>query len=303
MSSTKFADTFERVELKYLMNEEQYTELRRRIREIAHDDAYGETLICNVYYDTPDYSLIRRSLEKPKYKEKLRIRSYGIPAGGPVKKGIAAFTENRSPVFIEIKKKYAGVVYKRRVALPYDCAMLCLRGEKRLEQQFCEKQPRENPLQENRFTAEQFSHRQIAREIEYFIGHYEQLQPAMGITYRRIAMEGNTDPGLRITFDRDLRWQTEDLSLCAGSVGEPILQPGQHLMELKIAHAIPLSIVRILSDLEIRQVSFSKYGRAYEMFCSQKERENYLCQIYYFNPFSKVKASQQDRSLRAQSAQ
>lgn len=303
-STLRFAGTFERVELKYLLNEQQYTELRRRVGEIAHDDAYGETLICNVYYDTPDYALIRRSLAKPKYKEKLRIRSYGIPTGGDASvkgDGSPEFGDlssdrdasgdspaSGSPTFIEIKKKYNGIVYKRRVALPYDCAMQCLRGEKNLEDQF---------------QRDQFSQRQISREIEYFMGHYEKLRPAMGITYRRIAMAGNTDPGLRITFDRDLRWQDENLSLQAGSIGAPILQPGQHLMELKIADAIPLSIVRMLSDLKIRQVSFSKYGRAYEMLCSKEEKEKHLCQIYYFNPSLTARTSQQLRSSQVPSAQ
>lgn len=223
-------DVFERIEVKYLLDEMQYRELMKRLEPIAAIDGYGETSILNIYFDTPDFKLIERSLEKPVYKEKLRLRTYGIP-------------EDDSNAFIEIKKKYKGVVYKRRITMSYMDSLDYLIRDK--------KPPKES---------------QISKEIDYFKQYYKGLKPAMAISYDRIAMAGIEDPDLRITFDTNIRWRTEDLSLKRGNVGKDILLPGQHLMELKIAGAMTCEIARILDELNIRQTSFSKYGRGYEAY-------------------------------------
>ena len=221
-------DVFERIEVKYLLDEMQYRELRKKLEPIAAVDSYGETSILNIYFDTPDYKLIERSLEKPVYKEKLRLRMYGIP-------------EDDTNAFIEIKKKYKGVVYKRRITMSYTQALAYLTEGA--------KPPKES---------------QISKEIDYFKQYYKGLRPAMAISYDRIAMAGINDPELRITFDTNIRWRTNDLSLKRGNVGKDILLPGQHLMELKIAGAMSTELARILDELNIRQTSFSKYGRGYE---------------------------------------
>ena len=104
---------------------------------------------------------------------------------------------------------------------------------------------------------------QISDEIDYFIKYYKGLQPAMAISYDRIAMAGIEDPELRITFDTNIRWRTDNLSLKEGNRGKEILLPGQHLMELKIAGAMSTELARILDELNIRTTSFSKYGRGY----------------------------------------
>lgn len=227
-----FKDVFQRIELKYMLDEGQYLELRNRLRGYAEVDAYGETSIMNIYFDTPDFELINRSLEKPKYKEKLRLRTYGRPG-------------DDSNAFIEIKKKFKGVVYKRRISMPYREALGYLLDGK----------PVNEPSQ-------------ISREIDYFISHYKGLKPAMTVTYDRIAMAGIEDPELRITFDRNIRWRTKDMDLRNGNDGTDILLPGEHLMELKVAGGIPMELARMLSDLEIRQTSFSKYGRGYQMYAA-----------------------------------
>ncbi len=222
-----FKDVFQRIEVKYLLDDMQYTELRKRLEGMAEVDSYGKTSILNIYFDTPDYKLIERSLEKPVYKEKLRLRTYGV-------------ADDDTNAFIEIKKKYKGVVYKRRISMPYKKAMEYLVDGKRPEQRS-----------------------QISDEIDYFLKYYKGIRPAMAISYDRIAMAGIEDPDLRITFDTNIRWRTDKLSLSEGNVGKDILLPGQHLMELKIAGAMSIELAKILDELNIRKTSFSKYGKGY----------------------------------------
>ena len=222
-----FQDVFQRIETKYLMDEDQYQALRKRLEGMAEVDQYGETPILNIYFDTPDYRLIRTSLEKPAYKEKLRLRSYGVP-------------QDDTQAFIEIKKKFKGVVYKRRIGMPYEESLRYL----------LERQPVGKPSQ-------------ISQEIDYFMKFYKGIRPAMAVSYDRIAMFGTTDQNLRITFDRNIRWRVDHMDLKEGNVGQDILEPGQHLMELKIAGAMSTELAEILSELNIYQVSFSKYGRGY----------------------------------------
>ncbi|MBR0430514.1 MAG: polyphosphate polymerase domain-containing protein [Lachnospiraceae bacterium] len=229
---------FKRIETKYLLNDIQYQALLERIRHKARVDEYGESTILNIYFDTPDYRLIRTSLEKPKYKEKLRLRSYGVP------------TED-SKAFIEIKKKYDGVVYKRRMTASYQESLDYLCFGKNIHKKS-----------------------QISKEVDYFLDYYQGIRPAMAISYDRIAMIGTEDPELRITFDTNIRWRTDHLDLRYGNKGENILLPGQHLMEIKIAGAMDLELAAILSKLHIYPTSFSKYGRGYQLMC--KEQENIL---------------------------
>ncbi len=222
-----FKDVFERIEVKYLVDDVQYAELMKRLKNMAAIDSYGKTSILNIYFDTPDYTLIKRSLDKPVYKEKLRLRTYGT-----------AGDDTNS--FIEIKKKYKGVVYKRRISMPYGQAIDYL----------------VNGGMPN-------TKSQISDEIDYFLKFYKGIRPAMAISYDRIAMAGIKDPDLRITFDTNIRWRTDHLSLKEGNKGKDILLPGQHLMELKIAGAMSVELARILDELNIRKTSFSKYGEGY----------------------------------------
>ena len=233
-----FKDVFERIETKFLLDDMQYTELMKKLENMAAIDSYGKTSILNIYFDTPDYKIIERSLEKPVYKEKLRLRTYGI-------------ANDETNAFIEIKKKYKGVVYKRRISMPYAKAVDYLVNGKEVEKRS-----------------------QISDEIDYFLQFYKGIRPAMAISYDRIAMAGIHDPELRITFDTNIRWRTDKLSLTEGNVGKDILLPGQHLMELKIAGAMSVEMARILDELNIRQTSFSKYGRGYQDLMSEKYMES-----------------------------
>ena len=220
-------NTFRRKEIKFLLNPRQRAALEEAMRGHMEADEYGESTISSLYYDTPDSLLIRRSLEKPLYKEKLRLRSYGTarPDG---------------KIYIELKKKYDGIVYKRRISLPEKDATAWLAG--RIDR------PADS---------------QIAREIDWFLGHYGSLVPAMYLCYDRIAYFCPDDENLRITFDRNIRWRTAALTLTASPWGEQLLQPGQSLLEIKCADAMPLWLSEALNKNGIRRVSFSKYGTAY----------------------------------------
>ena len=200
-------------------------------------DEYGVTSICSIYFDTPDYRLIRNSLEKPVYKEKLRLRSYGTPAEG-------------DKVFVELKKKYQGIVYKRRERMELSEA----------EHYLYDYRPAKKKTQ-------------ITREIDWFLRFYDNLVPSMYVSYSRIAMLGDKCPGLRITFDKNILWRKEELYLECGSFGKPLLEDGQRLMEIKVPEAMPIWLVRHLDELEIYPVSFSKYGNAYLQSQLQKEEK------------------------------
>lgn len=218
---------FNRYEKKYLMPEMVYRELRQRLSAYMQEDIYGLHTICNIYYDTPDFCLIRRSIEKPQYKEKLRLRSYGIP-------GL------ESTVFLEIKKKYKKIVNKRRIQLT-------------LQEAYDYVEQGIRPAADS----------QILREIDFFLRRYP-LKRGIYLAYDRIALFGREDKEFRVTFDQNIRSRHQFMGLENGDFGEPLLPKGYYLMESKVMGATPLWFTEILSDLCIYPVSFSKYGNVYK---------------------------------------
>lgn len=220
-------DVFQRRELKFLLDEGQREALEQMLRQRMVPDKFGRSTICNLYYDTPDYRLIRRSLERPVYKEKLRLRSYGRAKPG-------------GDMFLEMKKKYRGVVYKRRIRV----------GEEEA-----------HAFMERRADLPQNS--QIARELTYFRDFYRELAPRVYLSYEREAWYDPGDFGFRMTLDRNIMYRTTDLSLSSPYDGRAILPPDMSLLEVKASGGIPLWLVEHLSRHRIQQASFSKYGRAY----------------------------------------
>lgn len=218
---------FNRYEKKYLMPEAIYHQLRARLRAHMQEDEYGLHTICNIYYDTPDFDLIRRSIEQPVYKEKLRLRSYGVPTPD-------------SKVFLEIKKKYQKIVNKRRIQLTlqeaYDYLEKGIRPEK---------------------------DSQILREIDFFLQRYP-LQRGLYLAYDRIALFDREDHEFRVTFDQNIRSRSSGMGLECGDRGDLLLPQGYYLMESKVLGATPLWFTEILSALSIYPVSFSKYGNIYK---------------------------------------
>lgn len=220
---------FQRYELKYLLTLEQKEAVLRAMEPYMTLDKYGRTTIRNLYYDTDTYLLIRRSIEKPAYKEKLRIRSYSR-------------ANPDSTAFVELKKKYKSVVYKRRISLPYAEAAAWLAGE-----------------------AHPQKHTQIASEIDYFLAYYGSLRPTVFLSYEREAYHANDGSNFRVTFDDTILCRQDDLSLESDACGTPLLPEGTVLMELKCSGGIPLWMTHVLSEEKLYKTSFSKYGTAYRM--------------------------------------
>lgn len=222
---------FKRIEKKYRISEEQYRSLIPLLEEKMRPDEYKSKTIFSLYFDTEDDLLIRRSIDKPVYKEKLRVRTYGIP-------------DDDSMTFVEIKKKFKKVVYKRRVAMSYKDARAFL----------TEGRPPE------KFEGQQ----QIIDEISWFLKFYKTLRPSILITYDRNAYYSKEDRNLRITFDNNIKWRKEKLSPQDGVWGRPVIEEGQRIMEIKTAGAMPLWLVSALSEAKIYPTSFSKVGTAYK---------------------------------------
>lgn len=218
---------FQRYELKYMLTAEQKQKLLRLMRDKMQLDDYGRSSIRNIYYDTRDFRLVRRSIEKPVYKEKLRVRSYGSVGADGV-------------VFVELKKKFESVVYKRRIAATETQARRWLAG--------LEAAPEDA---------------QIAREIDYFRQFYRSLRPMVYLSYDREAYYSTIGEDLRLTLDENILWRDTALSLTEEPGGRRVIPAGSTLMELKTGTAIPLWLARFLSEERIAKISFSKYGEAY----------------------------------------
>jgi hypothetical protein len=231
-------DVFRRRELKFLINEQQRQLLEQEMRQRMVPDKHGRNTICNLYYDTPDYRLIRHSLERPVYKEKLRLRSYGKAVQG-------------ADVFLEMKKKYKGIVYKRRIRVTEAEAKAFM--ERRADL------PKDS---------------QIARELVYFRDFYRELEPRVYLSYEREAWFDPEDSGFRMTLDRNIQYRTTDLSLVASTDGNAILPPDMSLLEVKASGGIPMWLTEHLSRHKIHKQSFSKYGRAYTELLEQSLKES-----------------------------
>lgn len=223
-----YQTVFKRYEMKYLLSQEQKDRILAAMEPYMELDQYGRTTIRNIYFDTDTYRLVRRSIERPAYKEKLRIRSYRRAEGD-------------SPVFVELKKKYESVVYKRRLSMPEQEAMNWI----------CDGHP--GP-----------SDSQIADEIDYFLQYYQNLRPVVFLSYEREAYYCKAGGDFRVTFDENILCRREELSLEREVWGTPLLEKGKVLMEIKTAGGIPLWMSQALSREHIYKTSFSKYGTAYE---------------------------------------
>ena len=216
-------ETFQRIEKKYLLNEEQFQKFNEKIEPYVREDDYHLTKIRSLYYDTKTFQLIRRSIEKPEYKEKLRVRSYGD-------------VEEDRKVFVELKKKFDGVVYKRRTKA------LCSEVMKDLYN--C-----------------QFKDPQVGKEIRYVLDYYSDLRPMIYIGCDRTSYAGKQDENLRITFDRNITYRMKDLSLHSSTKDKKLTD--STVMELKIPGTMPLWLSGILDEIQAYPRGFSKVGTAF----------------------------------------
>ena len=220
-------ETFKRYEKKYLISRVQYDAFLSDLQEYIVEDKYANYTICNIYYDTSHYELIQKSISKPFYKEKLRLRSYGR-------------VQEDGKVFLEIKKKSDGIVYKRRKQMLLSVAIDYVQGEAKME-----------------------DGGQIGQELDWFLRRY-QVIPKVYIAYDREAYVGKEDDRLRITFDRAIRYREERLNLAEDTEGSLLLPEDQMVMEIKIPDSFPFWLARLLSKHKIYPTSFSKYGTYYK---------------------------------------
>jgi len=247
------AINFKRKEKKYVLSPAQYEAMRQVLAGHMRVDGFGATPVVSLYFDTPERLLIGRSIENPLYKEKIRLRSYG------------EFSEDKK-VFLELKKKFKGIVYKRRVVMSLSAAQAFIAG-KPYEQCIRQFPCGDDDIQREALNANAV---QIASEIAAAIKRYPGLQPSMYTrcirqAYVPCAHSAEHMSDLRITFDTQLTY--EDVEW--GARGS-LLEPGGALMEIKTSGACPLWLVQALSENRIYPQSFSKYGNAYKQVASQR---------------------------------
>ena len=222
-----YTNVFARYEIKYLIDKDQKEHLLEAMSGRMKPDRYGHTTIRNIYFDTTDFRLIRTSLDKPEYKEKLRIRSY------------KKVTED-DDVFVELKKKFEGVVYKRRTAMPEHLASRWL----------CEgsRAPYDT---------------QIVNEIAYLMEFYKTLEPKVFLSYERDAYLACDNSGLRITFDSNIIARDYDLTLTKNVYGDKVTREDQYILEIKVSGGMPMWLTGFLTGNNLHKTSFSKYGTYY----------------------------------------
>jgi SPX domain protein involved in polyphosphate accumulation len=220
-------EVFRRKEIKYILTQEKYKSLLNTINSHIEKDPYFKSTICNIYYDTSNYDLIRHSIDKPIYKEKVRLRSYEVP-------------KLDSTVFLEIKKKYNGIVGKRRIQIKL------------------------KDFYEYLETGEiKNTNEQIKKEIDYCFKIYN-LEPKLFLAYDRLSYYDKDDKNFRITFDTNIRSREDNLRLEKGDKGKKYFEDDLIIMETKALNAYPLWFVKALSGLKIYPESFSKYGSIYK---------------------------------------
>jgi len=230
---------FKRYELKYLIDDDQTDAVYNALEEHMNLDSYGHSSIRNIYLDTDNFLLASRSIEKPLYKEKLRFRSYGTAA-------------KDGKIFVELKKKYDGVVYKRRLSMPLDKAM-------------------------EWFTTDtnDYPKTQIGEEIDFLRTRYQGIRPAMYLTYEREAYYSKDGGDLRITIDNNIQARMKDIDLTSEPGGHQVLPEGYLLMEIKTMYGYPKWLTKVLGDNRLYKSSFSKYGNAYKEMILKSEPEDF----------------------------
>lgn len=220
-------EIFQRIEEKYVLTKAQKERLLELVKDHLRDDEYGPSTICNIYFDTKNKDLVRESLDKPIYKEKIRLRTYNVP-------------NKQSMAFLEIKKKYDGIVYKRRISESLGDI--------------------ENHIEDGtRINCNQ----QIMNEIDYCFKLYK-LEPSVFLAYDRVAYYDKDDSSFRITFDTNLIARNYDFDLSKGIYGTKYCDENTFIMEIKCAGGLPFWFLRALQEVKAYPGSFSKYGKVYE---------------------------------------
>lgn len=222
----KYNQVFERYELKYVLSKNEYLKVKEELLNYMKVDKYGIATIQSIYFDTPDYKLIRTSIDKPAFKEKLRLRSYGL-------------AKEDSPCFLEIKRKACGLVYKRRIPIIENDGLDFISYKK------------------------EKNDGQISKEIKYFRDNYKNLIPTMLIIYERESFYKDNSE-VRVTFDFNPRYRTYDLNLHTSLDGTLLCDNDEVFLEIKVLHNMPLWLSEIINKNKLKRASISKYGEAYK---------------------------------------
>ena len=227
---------FKRYEKKYRLNHSEYEQFMSMIRDYLVSDKHGRNTLCSLYLDTPEFLLIRNSIDAIAYKEKLRLRSYGVPG-------------DDKPIFFEIKKKYKKVVYKRRVSM-------------KKAEVFDYIESGVPPFDS-----------QIMREIDYLMKYYRQPKPNVCILCEREAYFSSEDENVRLTFDKNIRYRLGFPTNENIKEGTPLINDGEYILEIKTPGAMPMWLVHALSECKIYPARFSKYAHAYYDIKNIREKE------------------------------
>lgn len=233
-------EVFNRREIKYIINEDQYKLMIDLLDEYmqkdnnANDNEYYT--VYNIYLDTINDDLISKSLLSPSYKEKVRLRSY-YPF------------EDETSIFFEIKKKYNGIGNKRRSKMSYKDALNLINNK---------------GLSENNNDY----NKQVIKELEFICKTYD-LKEKCEIFYDRSAYFGKDNDDLRITFDKNI------VSIREGETFE-LLDSNKLILEIKTTLAMPLWLTSFLSKNNIQKTSFSKYGTEYTEYLKRKLKKEEL---------------------------
>ncbi|MBP3869709.1 MAG: polyphosphate polymerase domain-containing protein [Faecalicoccus sp.] len=219
-------DTFERVEDKYELSESQYQLFLKAIQDHVHPDIYYKYTVHSIYFDNDHYQLAVNSLQKPEYKCKVRLRTYEQP-------------NKDSKCFLELKKKYNDIVYKTRFYMDVNSAYRYLY---------------ENVIPEDS--------NNIMRELNY-VFHYYDLHNFCYVQYDRECYAANEDADVRITFDTNIRYRLDDISLSTKGSEIDLIPEDTHMLEIKCKDRYPLWLVEILSKMKLYKKSFSKCGSIY----------------------------------------
>lgn len=258
---TTYTDVFERTEMKYRLTADQLKRLRPVLQAHLAPTDFADATVRSLYYDTPSNDLIARSVDAPLYKEKLRLRVYGDGH------------DPAMPAFVEIKKKFKGIVYKRRIALSLAGAETFLRGVPYKEAvhayPLADCGPGANSLANSTrknasVPANPVKNQQIANEIAFFMKRYGPLAPSILTLCNRHALAGPDGGDLRITIDTQLRAKRNptDIGDINGAVA--LIPEGDAIMEIKSTFALPLWLTSVLSSVGAYKQSFSKCGMAYK---------------------------------------
>lgn len=233
---------FNRYEQKFLIPIDQIDHIKEQIGPyVTQDDnaSLSHYTICNIYYDTTNDEIIKRSVSKPMFKEKLRLRCYGEPKQGDI-------------MFLEIKKKLNGFVNKRRTSISYEDACMLIH-EKVM------------PIKKS------YHNSQVLNEIYFYVKN-KQLIPRISLSYDREAYYAIDDESIRLTFDYNMTSRRDNVNLGRTHEDTLIVQDERAILEVKTTGALPLWLTNILTANQIYPNSFSKYGTEFYHYLSHTER-------------------------------